>query len=430
MGRPISDLSINFTDFDLPSDARAVATGGSDIERGVHHTDGSHFLVRVLPYHTQSGEKDGVVITFSDITRLREAEKQTRRLATVVLDSNDAVLLSDPNGKILTWNRGAQNMYGWSEAEALRMNIRDMTPPDKVTETTDLFYRLAAGETNTPFETQRITKDGRILDIWLTATSVSDEAKKIVEAVATTERDITDRKKAEAELERRAFELNAVNRELEAFAYTVSHDLKAPLRSIEGFARAIMEDYNDKLDETGKDYVRRVTSASQRMTQLIEAMLNMARLTAGELHEKTVDLSALAQGTAHNLQHKEPQRQVEFTIHPNVRIKGDATMLQIVLQNLFDNAWKFTSKHPTAQIEFGVTDMDGKMVYFVRDDGAGFDMQFAGNLFQPFKRMHTETEYPGLGIGLAIAHRIIIRHGGRMWAEGSVEKGATFYFAL
>jgi light-regulated signal transduction histidine kinase (bacteriophytochrome) len=317
------------------------------------------------------------------------------------------------------------------------MTIGDLTPSDKIPESTDLFRRLAAGEIVSSFETQRIAKDGRILDVGLTATAVLDAAGKNVEAFATTERDITERKHTEdslrlahAELERRAFELDAVNRELEAFAHTVANDLKTPLRSIEGFAGAIMEDYEDKLDDNGKDYIRRVTSATQRMNQLIDAMLSMARLTAGELHENTVDLSGLASVIARNLQQKEPQRRVEFTISPNVKIKGDATMLQIVLENLLDNAWKFTSKHPEARIEFGVTDMDGKAVYFVRDDGAGFDMKYADRLFQPFMRMHTETEYPGLGIGLAIAHRIIIRHGGRMWAKGNVEQGATFYFSL
>jgi PAS domain S-box-containing protein len=436
-GRPINDLSLNLTDFDLLSDARAVVAGRGVVEREVQHADGSRYLVRVLPYRTQSGEIDGVVVTFSDITRLRQAEKQTRRLATVVMDSNDAIILFDLKGNIMSWNRGARDMYGWSEAEALKMTIRNVIPPDKINESSDLLRRMAAGETITSFETQRIAKDGRILDIWLTATSVLDAAGKNVEAFATTERDITERKRTEnalrsahAELEQRAFELNAVNRELDAFAYTVANDLKAPLRSIEGFAGAIMEDYDDKLDDTGKDYMQRVISACLRMNQLIDAMLSMARLTGGELHEKTVDLSDLASVIAHGLRENEPQRRVEFIISPKVKIRGDATMLKIVLQNLLENSWKFTSKHPVARIEFGVKDMEGKAVYFVRDDGAGFDMKYADQLFQPFKRMHTEAEYAGLGIGLATAYRIITRHGGRMWAEGKVEQGATFYFSV
>lgn len=249
--------------------------------------------------------------------------------------------------------------------------------------------------------------------------------------------DITARKLAEealrsthTELERRAYELDAVNRELEAFSYTVSHDLKAPLRSIEGFTKAVLEDYAERLDETGRDYLMRVHSASQRMSHLIEAMLNMARLTRGELQERTVDLSSLAQVTAHEIRKQAPGRQVEFIVQKNVKAKGDQDMLQVMLENLLDNAWKFTSKHPAAKIEFGTTNMDGKTVYFVRDDGAGFDRAFSDKLFKPFKRLHTEAEFPGLGIGLAIAHRIVMRHNGRIWAEGAPEKGATFYFTL
>jgi light-regulated signal transduction histidine kinase (bacteriophytochrome) len=235
---------------------------------------------------------------------------------------------------------------------------------------------------------------------------------------------------AHTELERRAFELEAVNRELEAFSYTVSHDLKAPLRSIEGFTKAILEDYAERLDETGRDYLTRAHSASQRMSHLIEAMLNMARLTRGAIQERTVDLSALAQVTAHEIRKQAPGRQVEFIIQKNVKAKGDQDMLQVMLENLLDNAWKFTNQQATEKIEFGTTNMDGKTVYFVRDDGAGFDMAFSDKLFKPFKRLHTESEFPGIGIGLAIAHRIIMRHNGRLWAESAPEKGATFFFTL
>ena len=214
------------------------------------------------------------------------------------------------------------------------------------------------------------------------------------------------------------------NRELEAFSYTVSHDLKAPLRSIEGFTKAILEDYAERLDETGRDYLMRVHSASQRMTQLIEAMLNMARLTRGAIQERTVDLSSLAQVTAHEIRKQAPGRQVEFIIQKNVKAKGDQDMLQVMLENLLDNAWKFTSAHPTAKIEFGTTNMDGKTVYFVRDDGAGFEMAFSDKLFKPFKRLHAESEFPGIGIGLVIAQRIVMRHNGRLWVESAPEKGA------
>jgi light-regulated signal transduction histidine kinase (bacteriophytochrome) len=206
--------------------------------------------------------------------------------------------------------------------------------------------------------------------------------------------------------------------------------LKAPLRSIQGFSQALLEDYGGRLDQTGKDYLMRVHSASQRMTQLIDAMLNMARLTRGELHEYVVDLSSLAQIIAHELQKQNPERHVEFIIADNVKACCDQTMMQVMLHNLLDNAWKFTSNHETAKIEFGVVERDGKTVFFVKDDGAGFDMKYADKLFSPFKRFHSESEFPGIGIGLAIAHRIVMRHGGKIWAESAPNKGATFYFTL
>jgi signal transduction histidine kinase len=260
-------------------------------------------------------------------------------------------------------------------------------------------------------------------------------------------------RKVHLELERRAFDLDEVNRELESFSSAVSYGLKAPLRRIEGFVHALMDEYSDGLDETGRDYLSRAHSASQRMTQLIEALLNMARLTREKLQEDVVNLSSIAQVTAHELQIREPRRRATFVIAEKIRVQGDQVMLQIMLRNLLDNSWKFSARHDHANIEFGVINcgmrnadcgledkkgqsnskirnLKSEIVYFVRDDGAGFDMAYADKLFGPFQRLHAESEFPGLGIGLAIAHRIIIRHGGRMWAEAAPEKGATFYFTL
>ena len=430
VGRPINDLSMAFIDYDLIPDLRAVAAGSAVLERAVWHADGSHYIVRILPYRAQMGLLDGTVVTFNDITRLKLAEEQTRRLATVLTDSNDAVLLFDPAGAILTWNRGAREMYGWSEAEALRMMIHDMTPVDKIAEVNDLIRRLTAGETIYSFETQRLTKDGRILDIWLTATALRYEGGKTVEAIASTERDITQRKKAEQELRERTRELESVNKELDAYSYSISHDLKTPLRSIAGFTKAILDDYADKLDETGQDYFNRVLAASHRMTQLIDALLSMARWTHWDMNETMVNLSSIAEVMAQNLKKKWADRDVEFIIPKEIKAKGDLELLRIVIENLFDNAWKFTWKHPKAIIEFGVTQIENKSVYFVRDDGAGFDMKYSDKLFKPFMRLHADSEFPGIGIGLSIVHRIISRHGGKIWAEAAPEKGATFYFTL
>ena len=199
--------------------------------------------------------------------------------------------------------------------------------------------------------------------------------------------DITERKRAEEALKQTNAELTTVNRELEAYSYAVSHDLRAPLRAIEGFSTAIIEDYGATLNEEAKNYFNRVVSASRRMSQLIDAMLKMARLTKGEIREKTIDLSGLAEIASHDLRKRDPARIVDFVIAKGLKAQGDREMLNTVIENLFDNAWKFTSRHPAAKIEFGATGSNGKTIYFVRDDGAGFDMQYADKHFHPFKRL-------------------------------------------
>ncbi|HEY73406.1 MAG TPA: GAF domain-containing protein [Thermoflexia bacterium] len=228
----------------------------------------------------------------------------------------------------------------------------------------------------------------------------------------------------------RTAELTAVNKELESFAYSVSHDLRAPLRSIDGFSHALQEDYPDKLDATGQDYLNRVRAASQRMGQLIDDLLKLSRLTRGQMRREQIDLSGLAREIAGELRETQPGRAAEFVIEPDLAADGDARLLRVMLQNLLGNAWKFTAHHPRARIEFGVTEHDGERAYFVRDDGAGFDMAYADKLFGAFQRLHTRTEFEGSGIGLATVQRIVYRHGGRVWAKGAVEQGATFYFTL
>ncbi len=247
-----------------------------------------------------------------------------------------------------------------------------------------------------------------------------------------------------ATLEQRVIErtrqLEVSNKELEAFSYSVSHDLRSPLRSIDGFSLALLEDYAGELDAQAQDYLRRVRNASQRMGQLIDGLLKLSRLTRVEMRRETVDLSGLAQSIASELQNTQPERLVECVIAPGLTATGDAHLFRVVLENLLGNAWKFTSKRAHARIEFGVTEVENqehlpnplqkKIVFFVRDNGAGFDMAYADKLFGAFQRLHGTTEFPGTGIGLVTVQRIIHRHGGRVWAEGAVEQGATFYFTL
>lgn len=241
----------------------------------------------------------------------------------------------------------------------------------------------------------------------------------------------SDLKARTAELERANTEVTAINKELEAFAYSVSHDLRAPLRSIDGFSHALLEDYHDKLDEQGKGYLKRVRSATQRMGTLIDDLLSLSRVTRSEMRQETVDLSAIAQSIAEELQEIQPERQVNFVIAPGLTTSGDSQLLYQLMQNLLGNAWKFTGRHPRAKIEFGTSSQfDGKETFFVRDNGAGFDMTYADKLFGVFQRLHSQNDFPGTGVGLATVQRIAYRHGGQVWAEGKVEEGATFYFTL
>ncbi len=232
------------------------------------------------------------------------------------------------------------------------------------------------------------------------------------------------------DLQRRNQELEAINKELEAFAYSVSHDLRAPLRSIDGFSQALLEDYSNQIDSTGQDFLRRVRTATQRMGQLIDDLLTLSRVTRSELRQESVDLSALARAIASELQHTSPTRPVDFVIQDGIVVQGDTRLLRVMLVNLLDNAWKFTSKQAQARIEFGARREEGQTIYFVTDNGAGFDMTYAHKLFGAFQRLHSMTDFPGNGVGLATIQRIVHRHGGRVWAEASVDNGAKFYFTL
>lgn len=225
-------------------------------------------------------------------------------------------------------------------------------------------------------------------------------------------------------------ELEHKNRELESFSYAVSHDLRAPLRRIDSFSRAILESQGRRLDDEGRKFLSRVREASQQMAQLIDDVLYLSRVTRTDLRDQDVDLSEVAELVVSRLQEGQPNRRMEVKIRPGVVVTGDGQLLKIALENLLQNAWKFTGKQSEPRIEFGVTQTSGEPTYFIRDNGAGFEMTYAARLFGPFQRLHSQQEFPGNGIGLATVQRIIHRHGGKVWAEGLVGQGATFYFTL
>src|SRR5262245_738434 len=382
----------------------------------------------------------------------RRAEESRRRLAAVLTSIGDAVIATDARGRVTFTNPVARDLTGWDPEEAAGKPLEHV-------------FRIVSEETREPVEhpvarvlrdgavvglanhTLLIARDGAERPIADSAAPIRDEVGNIG-GVVLAFRDVADHRRWEealrrselemrslnAELERRVAQrtaqLEAANEELEAFSYSVAHDLRAPLRAIEGFSRILLDKYPDRLDVPGKDYLERVGAAAKRLEQLIGDLLNLSRLTRSEMRQGTVDLSALAEAVAAELRQREPQRRVEFVIARGVVACGDARLLRFAMDNLLGNAWKYTGTREEARIEFGAAPVNGQTAYFVRDNGAGFDMAYVDKLFRPFQRLHTEREFPGTGIGLASVKRVIGRHGGRVWAEGAVDRGATFYFTL
>ena len=543
-------------------------------QRRHRRKDGSLVDVEVSANLISYGSRGTICIVVRDITERKLTDEIRARLAAIVESSDDAIISKTLDGTITSWNHGAEKIYGYSSEEIVGKPVSVLVPTDRPDEIPEILEKVGRGEAIDSYETVRIAKDGRRLDVSLTISPVKDLAGNLVGA-STIARDITERRRTESELrlsearframieqsplsiqvlspdgqtlqvnraweelwgvtlqdivgynlledqqlvakglmpyirrgfageptlipaaaydpdetipgltsheepkrwvrafiypikdedgnvcevilmhediterkqaeeeirklneqleqrvQQRTAQLNSFNRELEAFSYSVSHDLRAPLRSIDGFSKILLEDYADELDEEGNDYLKRVRAASQRMGQLIDDLLDLSRMTRSEMRRESVDLSDLAKSFAEELRRSEPERRVEFLIEGGLLVEGDRSLLRVVLENLLRNAWKFTGKQTHARIEFGASEQEDKRAYFVRDNGAGFDMAYADKLFGAFQRLHGGSEFEGTGIGLATVQRIIHRHDGRVWAEGRVGYGATFYFTL
>ncbi len=376
----------------------------------------------------------------AEIIERKRAEEKLRLQSTALESAANAIVITDRKGTILWVNPAFTRLTGYTVEEAIGRNPRVLKSGlQEASFYKNLWDTVLSGQV-WHSETINRRKDGGLYTEEMTITPVQNERGEITHFIAIKQ-DITERKLAEEEIRKlneeleqrviaRTAQLEAANKELEAFSYSVSHDLRAPLRSIDGFSQALLEDYAERLDEQGRDFLHRIRSASQRMGGLIDDLLKLSRITRGEMEHAVVDLSELAKEIASGLHQGETGRGVELVIEEKLVVNGDRRLLKIMMENLLENAWKFTGRHPRARIEFGAAEQDGTRVYFVRDDGAGFDMAYVNKLFVPFQRLHTPAEFPGTGIGLTTVQHIINRHGGKVWAEGEVEKGASFYFTL
>lgn len=377
-----------------------------------------------------------------DITRRRRAEEAVRlaeeRYRLLIESVQDyAIYMLDTSGHVASWNSGAQRIKGYSAEEIVGQHFsRFYTAADIEQGKPDRELRLATKTGRYEEEGWRLRKDGTAFWANVGITAVRDDAGQL-RGFAKITRNITERKRAEDDikklnhaLQQHAAQLEGANKELEAFCYSVSHDLRAPLRGIDGFSMALLEDYGATLEPQAHDYLQRVRAGTQRMAQLIDDLLNLSRITRSDLHRSPVNLSELARAAAADLQQAQPERVVDFVIADGLSVEGDARLLRVVLDNLLGNAWKFTAKRPGARIEFGAIPHNGSRQFFVRDNGAGFDMAYVHKLFGAFQRLHANSEYTGTGVGLATVQRIIHRHGGMISAEGEVDKGATFRFTL
>jgi PAS domain S-box-containing protein len=361
-------------------------------------------------------------------------------LAAIVRSSNDAIIAKSVDGVVIAWNEGAQRIFGYAAEEMIGQSITRLIPADHWPEEVAILARIRSGENVGHFETVRLHKDGRPLAVSLTVSAIKDSAGRVVGASKVV-RDITERKRAEAairqlndELERRVAErtaqLEAANRELEAFSYSVSHDLRTPLRAIDGFSRAVLEDLGPKLPEEARRQLGIVRASAQQMGQLIDDLLEFSRLSRQPLAKQTVNPAPIVRAVWVDLAPQRAGREVRIEVGALPDCACDPALLKQVWLNLLANALKYSRRRSPAIVEVGCRAAEGGRAYYVRDNGCGFDPRYADRLFGVFQRLHRAEDYEGTGVGLAIVQRIIHRHGGRVWAEGAVDPGATFYFTL
>ena len=370
-----------------------------------------------------------------DITEVKQVEKVRNYLATVVKQSNDAIYIHDHEGQIISWNEGAEKIYGYTESEALQMKIWNIIPDYLETQMEKLLENILKGEKIQALETKRITKHGKLIDVLFSA-SVTIEPGYDLKSIAITERDITEQKMADeqirqlnADLKSNILQLEVTNKELESFSYSVSHDLRAPLRALDGYSKMIEEDYSNILDPEAKRLLGNIQGNARKMGILIDDLLAFSRLGRKEIQRSRVDVERLVENVLAEIS-------LSTKVNANIKIgelppaEADHALLQQVWVNLISNAIKYSGKKENPLIDIGSSNHGKETIYFIKDNGSGFDMRYADKLFGVFQRLHNPNEFEGTGVGLAIVHRIITKHGGRIWADARKNEGAAFYFTL
>ena len=397
--------------------------------------------ITVSPIYDNDGKVANYLFLRSDVTEQKIAEAMRTQLAAIVESSSDAIIGKTPEGIITSWNKGAGRIYGYSAAEIIGKPVTLLAPPGLHAEIFELLAAVRRGGFVVNHETERIRKDGATIHVALTLSPIMDESGKVM-GISTIARDITERKRAEKEiyllnheLEQRVAErtaqLETANKELESFSYSVSHDLRTPLRAIDGFSHILLEDHAGKLDDEGKRLLKVVRNNTHRMGQLIDDILQFSRTGRIEINYSNIDMEKLAREVFEELQSLVPVgAKLQFQVEHIPEARGDRAMMRQVFVNLLSNAIKFSSIREMPAIRVGGFIEREEAVYYVKDNGVGFDMRYADQLFGVFQRLHSVNEFEGTGIGLAIVKRIVTRHGGRVWAESKVNDGATFYFSI
>ena len=398
--------------------------------------------LRILNEDLEKKVLERTALLTQEIVIRKKNEEELVKLRKAVDTSGEAIFLTDRNGVIQFINPEFTNLYGFTYSEVVgKATPRILKSGSLSHEDYKGFWNKILNKETIKGEILNKTKDGRLVMIERSVSPFLDEENNIIGFLAV-QRDITQRKQAEEEIQKlnselenriveRTAQLESAYKELEAFSYSVSHDLRAPLRSIDGFSSALLQNYSDKLDEKGEKYLHIISSATKKMNDLIEDLIGLSRVSRAVLDRTAVDLSMIVNNIISDLRKDDPDRSYEFIIEQGLSADCDKNLISIVIENLLRNSFKYSRNKPKTKIEFNVIKKEGeKNIYFVRDDGAGFDMKYAEKLFGPFQRLHSESEFPGTGIGLATVKRIINRHGGNIWAEAEIENGATFYFTL